>query len=51
MTPEEMLNAYEVRLDSATIISFYGAMLAIILLSILIPVLYIARLDPKKILM
>jgi len=51
MTPEEMMSAYEVRLDIATVTLFYGVMMVVVFLSILIPVLYMTRLDPKKILM
>jgi len=51
MTPEEMLSAYEVRLDITTVALFYGVMMAVVSLSTLISVLYMTRLNPKKILM
>jgi len=51
MTPEEMLSAYEVRLNLTTVALFYGAMITVVFLSTLASVLYITRLDPKKILM
>ena len=51
MTPEEMLSAYEIRLDIATVVLFYGVMMTVVSLATLISVLYMTRLNPKKILM
>jgi len=51
MTFEEMLSAYEVGLDSVTVVLFYGLTMTAILLSTFVPIFYITRLDPRKILM
>ena len=51
MTPEEMLEAFDVSLNVQTILVFYGIGLGTIVVSTLIPVIYIVRLDPKKVLM
>src|SRR5699024_5543598 len=50
LTTEDVLDSYEVNLDSSYILGFYGIGLLTILISTLIPLIYIVRLNPKKIL-
>jgi len=51
MTFEEMLAAYDTSLDGTTVILFFGVATATILVSTLAPILYVMRLNPKKIMM
>lgn len=51
LTTEDVLDSYEVTLDSSYIMVFYGVSMLTILISTLIPLVYIVRLNPKKILM
>ncbi len=51
ITTEDVIDAYEVTFDSTYILVFYGIGLLTILLSTIIPLVYIVRLNPKKILM
>ena len=51
MTTEEMIQAYDTSLDPMAIAMFYGVGLVVILISAGIPIFYVMRLDPKKILM
>ena len=51
MTTDEMLAAFDVSMSPAQFLTFYGMGLGIILISTLIPIIYIIRLNPKKILM
>ena len=51
MTPEEMLDAYSVSLDGTVVLIFFSLSLGMILLSTLIPTLYLIRLEPKKVLL
>lgn len=51
LTTEDVLDSYEVSLDSNYILVFYGIGLLTILISTVIPLIYIVRLNPKKILM
>lgn len=55
MTPQyvavETLEAYDASLDSATIFTFYAIAMLVIIISIIIPMLYILRLNPRKIMM
>lgn len=51
LTTEDVLASYEVTLDSSFILAFYGIGLLTILISTVIPLVYIVRLNPKKILM
>jgi len=51
LTTEDVLDSYEVSLNSNYILVFYGVGLLTILLSTVIPLVYIVRLNPKKILM
>ncbi|TLG81406.1 ABC transporter permease [Vagococcus zengguangii] len=51
ISQEEVLDAYQVKLTPKFVGLFYGVGLVTILLSVLVPLLYIVRLNPKKILM
>lgn len=51
LTTDDVLAAYEVNLSTEFILLFYGVGIATILLSTLIPLIYIMRLNPKKIMM
>lgn len=51
MTTEEMLEAFEMSLDIGTVGVFYAIGLGAVVLSTIIPVLYIVTLNPKKVLM
>lgn len=51
LTTEDVMGSYEVNLDSSYILAFYGIGLLTILISTVIPLFYIVRLNPKKILM
>jgi putative ABC transport system permease protein len=51
LTTEDVLDSYEVNLNSNYILGFYGIGLLTILISTAIPLIYIVRLNPKKILM
>lgn len=50
-TQEEMLESYSVSLDATTILIFYGVGLGTVMLSTIVPILYVTSLDPKKIMM
>lgn len=51
LTVEDVLDSYEVSLNSSYVLGFYGIGLLTILISTAIPLIYIVRLNPKKILM
>ncbi|MBP2078754.1 ABC transporter permease [Oceanobacillus polygoni] len=51
LTTEDVLDSYEVSLNLSYILGFYGIGLLTILISTVIPLIYIVRLNPKKILM
>ncbi|WP_042141935.1 ABC transporter permease [Paucisalibacillus sp. EB02] len=51
LTTEDVMDTYEVSLNSNYILVFYGIGLLTILISTVIPLVYIVRLNPKKILM
>lgn len=51
LTTDDVIASYEVTLDANYVLIFYGVGLATILISTLIPLVYIVRLNPKKILM
>jgi len=51
LSPEEMMELFDVSLDGQTIILFYGIGLGAVILSTLAPVFYIVTLNPKKVLM
>lgn len=50
MTSEEMLAAYDVSLDGTTILIFIGVATGMIILSTILPIIYLTRLKPKDIL-
>ncbi|MGY3777637.1 ABC transporter permease [Isobaculum melis] len=51
VTTEDVAEAYQVKLDSNYVLLFYGIGLGAIFLSTAIPLIYIVRLNPKKIMM
>ena len=51
MSTDEMLEAYDVSLDTATILIFFVASFATIVVATVMPMLYIVRLNPKKIML
>jgi putative ABC transport system permease protein len=51
ISPEQVIDAYEIRLDERYILLLYGVGLGTIMLSSVAPMIYILRLKPKKILM
>ena len=51
VSPDEMMDAFDVTLDAQAIVIFYGIGMLIIIVSTLAPVIYLMRLNPKKILM
>ena len=48
---DEMMEAFDVSLDLETTLIFYGIGILVVTLSTILPVLYITRLNPKKVLM
>ena len=51
LTTDDAIDSYEVTLDANYVLIFYGVGMVTILISTLIPLVYIVRLNPKKILM
>lgn len=51
ITTDDVLDSYEVQLDLGYVLAFYGIGLLTILMATIIPLVYIVRLNPKKILM
>lgn len=51
MSFEDMLAAYDTSLDGTTVSLFFGVAIVTILVSTLAPMLYVVRLNPKKIMM
>ena len=51
ITTDDLQNAYKVTLDFNTILMFYAIGLGTILISSIVPIIYIMRLNPKRILM
>ncbi|WP_112181543.1 MULTISPECIES: ABC transporter permease [Paraliobacillus] len=51
VTTDDVMDSYEVKLDSSYILMFYLVGLLTILVSTIIPLIYIVRLNPKKIMM
>lgn len=51
MTTDEMLEAFEITLNIQTVGMFYAIGLGAVVLSTIVPVLYIVTLNPKKVLM
>ena len=48
---EEMMASFDVTLDMQTIMTFYGLGLVVVIASTALPMLYLIKMDPKKILM
>ena len=51
LTYEEMMNAFNVRLDARTVTMFYIIGFATVTVSTIIPTIYIVKLSPKKVLL
>ena len=51
LSNEELREAYSVSISSITVLLFYAIGLGTIILSSLVPIIYITRLNPKRILM
>lgn len=51
LTTDDVIESYQVSLNSSFIFLFYGVGIATILLSTIIPLIYIMRLNPKKIML
>ena len=51
MTMEDMLAAYDTSLDGTAIVLFFGVAIVTILISTLAPIMYVMRLNPKKVMM
>ena len=51
MSVDDMLETFEMSLSLETIILFFGAGIAVVTLSTIVPVIYVINLEPKKILM
>lgn len=51
MSVSEMMDAYNISLDGWSILVFFGTGIVVILLSTVIPLIYVLRLEPKKILL
>jgi len=51
LSPEEMLAAFDMSFNAQTIALFYIVGLATIMVSTLVPVMYVVMLNPKKILL
>jgi len=51
MSVSEMMDAFDLSLDARSILYFFSTGVVIILLSTVIPLIYVLRLDPKKILL
>ncbi|MGX6980066.1 ABC transporter permease [Vagococcus elongatus] len=51
VSQEDVISAYEVKLSASYIVTFYLVGTATILLSTIVPLIYIMRLNPKKIMM
>jgi len=51
MSISEMADAFQVRLGADTILLFYGVGIGAVILSTMIPVIYVVTLKPKKVLM
>ena len=51
MPVDEMLAGYDVSLDVQTVVTFYIAAIATIIAATILPMLYIVRLNPKKIML
>lgn len=49
--PEELMEIFDVSLDTGAIIIFYTIGLGTVILSTIVPIFYVTRLNPKKVLM
>jgi len=50
LTHDEMLESYEVRLDTETVVLFYAVGLGVISVAIIIPIIHATNVNPKKLL-
>lgn len=48
LTTEDVLNAYEIKLDSTFMLTFYGVGLLTIVISMIVPFIYMIRLHPRE---
>jgi len=48
---DEVIASYDVSLSAAVIVTFFAVTAVVVLIASIVPVLYIARLNPKKILL
>jgi len=51
MSIEEMIDAYDTSMDTTSMVIFFGVQIVVISLSTVIPIIYVIKLEPKKILM
>jgi len=51
LSPEEMLNAFDTSLNANAIVLLYVVGLGTVVISTLIPIVYVAKLNPKKVLL
>ena len=51
MTHDEMIEAYSVTLDGAVVVMFVGFSMMMVLISTVLPIIYLTKLNPKDILM
>jgi len=51
LTVEEMIEQFDVSIDAQTVVLFYVIGLSTVIFSTLVPVIYVLRLNPKKVLM
>jgi len=51
ITPEEVAEQFDVSLSTEVIFLIYGIGLAVVVMSTLVSVIYVVRLNPKKVLM
>ena len=51
MAVEEMLEAFDISLDLQTTLTFYNIGLFVVILSTILPVMYLIKMNPKKVLM
>jgi len=51
MPTEDIMASYNVALDTATILSFFAAAIGTVIIATIIPMFYILRLNPRKIMM
>lgn len=51
ITGDDIIDSYSVSLDAATVLLFYAVGIGTVVVSTVVPIIYIVRLNPKKILM